>query len=132
MSSAYLSNHWNDVTLLKLDPGSENEGPYCVVQDAIDSNDPQQVRRIWILRRDGKWIDWVLQMALKPEEHVPAWFHSIAEVMECLGSLPVRPLVLRKTLTDEEKAQSLAKIEGVSIESIRVKVREWRDAQRDV
>ena len=123
---AYLSNHWNDVNLIKLDPSPGSDGPFMVTQEAIDSNDSTQTVRFWILRSDGKWIDAVTQFSLQPADRIRTWFDNVREVMELLGDLPQHPEVFFRTLTNEEKAAALADISQINIETVRAAVRKWK------
>lgn len=122
-----LSNNWNDVTILKLDTSPGSDGPYFVVQEAIDSNDPSQTARTWLLRTDGFWIDLITQFSLPAKERGPVWFSVIQDVMALLGSLPAHPAVYQKELSNKEKAAALAEVEGLSTENIRAKVQKWKE-----
>jgi len=122
-----LSNNWNNVTIVKLDTSPGSNGPFFVAQNAIDSNDPTQTERNWLLRTDGFWIDLVTQFALPAKERGPVWFFTIQEVMALLGSLPAHPAVFHKELSNQDKAAALAEVEGLSTESIRAKVQQWKE-----
>jgi hypothetical protein len=124
----YLSNHWSDVNLIKLDPSPGSEGPFLITQEATDPNDATQTVRLWILRTDGKWIDAVMQFSLKPEERVRIWFENIRDVMDLLGNLPQHPEIFFRELTNEEKAAALADISQLNLETIKEHVRTWKNA----
>ncbi len=126
----YLSNHWNDVTLMKLDPDHGDSGPFVVIQDAIDPNDPGNGKRIWMLRADGKWIDQVVHHAQPREKRERVWFESVAEVMALMAKLPAHPVVESMPLTAEETATSYEDIAQLNLEVIREHVKEWKDAHR--
>lgn len=124
--SHYLTNHWNDVTLLKLDPSPGSDGPFLVTQEAIDSDDSAQKVRSFTLRKDGKWVDLLVHYSLPQDERSQIIFSSVREVMTLLGTLPSHPEVLRRELTHEEKASALAEIEQLNIEGIRERVQSWK------
>ena len=103
-----------------------------VVQDAVDSNDSSQKTRMWMLREDGKWIDIVLQFAIKEPDRLPVWFDNVAAVMTLLGSLPSKPLVFAKEISAEEREQALKGIEQLNIEEIRRRVKRWKEAKANL
>ncbi len=127
--SHYLTNHWNDVTLLKLDPSPGSDGPFIVAQDAVDSQDSSQRVRSFVLRQDGQWIDLLVHYSLPQEDRSQIIFRSVREVMELLGALPQHPQVLRRELTHEEKAKALAELESLNIAGIHERVRTWKAEQ---
>jgi hypothetical protein len=124
--SHYLTNHWNDVTLLKLDPSPGSDGPFLVSQLGIDSDDSSQKERSFILRRDGHWIELLVHYSFPREERDAAIFRNVREVMELLGTLPQHPQVFRRDLTHEEKARALAELEAVNVAGIHEHVRAWK------
>ena len=128
--ASYLSNHWHDLTVMKLDTTHEGEGPFVLYQDAIDANDARQLSKFWMLRADGKWIDQVTQYSLEPAERIPVWFSSIREVMELLATLPEHPVIFTKKLTPEQKAISIQEITNSNLETIREHVRTWKVAHQ--
>jgi hypothetical protein len=130
--SNYLTNHWNDVTLLKLDPSPGSDGPFIVTQDAIDSNDSSQKVRSFTLRKDGQWVDMLVHYALPETERAQIIFGSVREVMELLGGLPAHPEVLRRELSHEEVAQALAEMEQLNIAAIHDKVRTWKKERENL
>ena len=127
--NTYLSNHWHDVTLLKLDPSPGSEGPFIVVQDAMDSDDPTQTRRVWLLRNDGFWVDLAVQLGLPEDNRAHTWFENIHEVMAAIGALPPHPQVFYHELTGEERIRSIDGIEHLNLERIHERVIEWKEAR---
>jgi hypothetical protein len=126
-----LSNNWNDVHLLKLDPTPGSEGPFAVVQEAVDANDPSQKVRFWMLRRDGQWVDLAVQSILPAEQRRLTWFDNIREVMALLGSLPTHPAILHHPMTDQERAAALGTLKEFNLETIRELVRRWKEAHEN-
>lgn len=126
----YLSNHWNDVTLMKLDPDHGKDGPFVVTQDAVNPDDPGSGKRIWMLCADGKWIDQIVLHSIPPEKRARVWFDSIAEVTELLGKLPSHPLIESRQLTAEETANSYEDIAQINMEVIREHVKAWKEKNR--
>jgi hypothetical protein len=130
--SASLSNNWNDVHLLKLDPSPGSEGPFAVAQEAVDSNDPSQTVRFWLLRSDGQWVDLVVQSVLPMEQRRLVWFENVREVMSLLGSLSTHPAVLEHMLTEKERAEAIESLEHMNLETIRQLVQQWKEAHENL
>jgi hypothetical protein len=89
-----ITNHYRDSHVLNLGSGDER-GPYLVTQTGVSPNDPLPKERMFVLRPDGRWVDFNAYACQgRPEAMDEIVFSSINEVMETFGKLFGRPQVL--------------------------------------
>ena len=89
-----ISNNYRDVHVLNLGSGGER-GPYLVTQTGVAPNDSLAKERMFVLRPDGRWVDFNAYACQgKPEAMDEIVFSTTAEVMETFAKLLGRPRVL--------------------------------------
>jgi hypothetical protein len=89
-----LTNNYRDAHILNLGSGDER-GPYLVTQTGVSPNDSLPKERMFILRPDGRWVDFNAYACQgKPEAMDEIVFSTTTEVMETFGKLFGRPQVL--------------------------------------
>src|SRR6266513_5296805 len=89
-----ISNNYRDVHVLNLVSGGER-GPYLVTQTGVAPNDSLAKERMFVLRPDGRWVDFNAYACQgKPEAIDEVVFSTTAEVMETFAKLLGRPQVL--------------------------------------
>jgi hypothetical protein len=89
-----ITNNYRDTHVLNLGSGGER-GPYLVTQTGVSPNDPLPKERMFVLRPDGRWVDFNAYACQdKPEAMDEIVFSTTAEVMEIFGKLLGRPQVL--------------------------------------
>ena len=80
--------------MLNLGSGGER-GPYLVTQTGVSPNDSLAKERMFVLRPDGRWVDFNAYACQgKPEALDEVVFSTTAEVMETFTKLFGRPQVL--------------------------------------
>src|ERR1700740_788929 len=89
-----ITNNYRDSHILNLGSGSER-GPYLVTQTGVSASDPLPKERMFVLRPDGRWVDFNAYACQgKPESMDEIVFSTTAEVMATFGKLFGRPQVL--------------------------------------
>jgi hypothetical protein len=89
-----ITNNYRDAHILNLGSGGER-GPYLVTQTGVSPNDPLPKERMFVLRPDGRWVDFNAYACQgKPEAMDEIVFFTTAEVMTTFGKLFGRPQVL--------------------------------------
>jgi hypothetical protein len=89
-----ISNHYRDSHVLNLGSGGER-GPYLVTQTGVAPTDPLPKERMFVLRPDGRWVDFNAYACQgNPEAMDEIVFSTINEVMATFGKLLGRPQVL--------------------------------------
>ena len=89
-----ISNNYRDAHILNLGSGVER-GPYLVTQTGVSPKDPLPKERMYVLRPDGRWVDFNAYACQgKPEAMDEIVFSTTAEVMTTFGKLFGRPQVL--------------------------------------
>ena len=99
-----ITNHFQDVRLVSLaswpaaaeiSPRDRN-GPYVVLQEGYDPNDMKVVADEFVLGRSGKWLSiglfYKMPVAERRAEFI---FGTAAEVMEMMGKLPAKAVIIR-------------------------------------
>ena len=107
MSNANLrniTNSFQDVRLASLASWKQaNEftprdrsGPYVVLQDGYDPEDPKVIPDEFVLGRSGKWISLGLFYRMPvPERRAEFVFGMMAEVMQMMSNLPSKVQIIR-------------------------------------
>ena len=89
-----ITNNYRDAHVLNLGSGGER-GPYLVTQTGVSPNDPLPKERMFVLRPDGRWVDFNAYACQdKAEAMDDIVFSTTAEVMEIFGKLLGQPQVL--------------------------------------
>ncbi len=80
--------------MLNLGSGSER-GPYLVTQTGVAPNDSMAKERMFVLRPDGRWVDFNAYACQgKPEAMDEIVFSTTTDVMETFAKLFGQPQVL--------------------------------------
>jgi hypothetical protein len=89
-----ITNNYRDAHILNLGSSTER-GPYLVTQTGVAPSDPLPKERMFVLRPDGRWVDFNAYACQgKPEAMDEIVFSTTAEVMETFAKLFGRPQVL--------------------------------------
>jgi len=88
-----ITNNYRDTHVLNLGSGGDR-GPYLVTQTGVAPTDPLAKERMFVLRPDGRWVDFNAYACQgKPEAIDEIVFSNTTEVMETFGKLMGRPQV---------------------------------------
>ena len=88
-----ITNNYRDAHILNLGSGSDR-GPYLVTQTGVSPTDPLPKERMFVLRPDGRWVDFNAYASQgKPEAIDEIVFTSTTQIMETFGKLFGRPHV---------------------------------------
>ena len=89
-----ITNNYRDAHILNLGSSGER-GPYLVTQTGVSPSDLLPKERMFVLRPDGRWVDFNAYACQgKPEAMDEIVFSTTAEVMTTFGKLFGRPQVL--------------------------------------
>jgi hypothetical protein len=104
MNLRNITNNFQDVRLASLaswrQAGEFNPrdrgGPYVVLQEGYDPQDPKVIPDEFVLGRSGKWLSIGLFYKMSvPERRAEFIFGTAAEVMQMMGNLPPNVEVIR-------------------------------------
>ena len=99
-----ITNSFQDVRLASLATWKQaNEftprdrgGPYVVLQEGYDPEDPKVIPDEFVLGRSGKWISLGLFYRMPvPERRAEFVFGTMAEVMQMMSNLPSKVQIIR-------------------------------------
>jgi hypothetical protein len=99
-----ITNSFQDVRLASLASWRQaNEftprdrgGPYVVLQEGYDPEDPKVTPDEFVLGRSGKWLSLGLFYKMSmPERRAEFVFGTAAEVMQVMSNLPAKVQVIR-------------------------------------
>lgn len=102
-----LTNNYRDCTLIKVEPQNPG-GPYVVVQEAFDPEDPQMRSALFLLQHDGTWIEEIARTELPDEERFEVVFETLDEVMKAFEAMPDKVTIERLPVTAEAIENYLA------------------------
>jgi hypothetical protein len=89
-----ITNNYRDAHILNLGSSGER-GPYLVTQTGVSPTDPLPKERMFVLRPDGRWVDFNAYASQnKPEVIDEIVFSTTTQIMETFGKLFGRPQIL--------------------------------------
>jgi hypothetical protein len=89
-----ITNNYRDAHILNLGSGGQS-GPYLITQTGASPSDPMAKERMFVLRPDGRWVDFNAYACQgKPEVIDEIVFSTTTEVMEAFARLLGQPRVL--------------------------------------
>jgi hypothetical protein len=106
-----LTNIYQDCKLITLEPGTPG-GPFVVTQLGFDPQDPRMTERLFLLQRDGTWIDQIAHPTLPPAERFHVVFDTLPEVMATLGKLTGTPEILRLPVSEAQLREHVAALQA--------------------
>src|SRR5947208_6962097 len=96
-----ISNNYRDVHVLNLGSGGAR-GPYLVTQTGVSPSDSLAKERMFVLRPDGRWVDFNAYACQgKPEAIDEIVFSTTTQIMETFGKLFSQPQVLDLPVDEE-------------------------------
>jgi hypothetical protein len=108
-----ITNSFQDVRLASLSSWRQaNEitprdrgGPYIVMQEGYDPEDPKVTPDEFVLGRSGKWLSVGLFYKMPvPERRAEFVFGTAAEVMQMMSNLPPKVQILRSGAAAQSEA----------------------------
>ena len=89
-----ITNNYRDAHILNLGSG-DRRGPYLVTQTGASPTDRFGKERMFVLRPDGRWVDFNAYASQgKPEAMDEIVFSTTTQIMETFGKLFGRPQIL--------------------------------------
>src|SRR5690349_9502358 len=89
-----ITNSYRDAHILNVSSGGER-GPYLVTQTGASPTDPFGKQRMFVLRPDGRWVDFNAYASQnKPEVIDEIVFSTTTQIMETFGKLFGPPQVV--------------------------------------
>ena len=82
-----ITNNYRDAHILNLGSSGER-GPYLVTQTGVSPKDPLPKERMFVLRPDGRWVDFNAYACKgNPEAIDEIVFSTTTQIMETFGKL---------------------------------------------
>lgn len=108
-----LVNRYSDCRLFNLDPGDAPWGPFVIAQEGYDPLDEDQmIDTVFLLRRDGTWIDEISQTHLPEEQRFLVFFDSAEEAARMLESLSGDPVIERHPVSLGDLRERIAELKA--------------------
>lgn len=110
-----ITNSFQDVRLVSLAAWRQaaeisprdHGGPYVVLQEGYDPEDPKVTPDEFLLGRSGRWLSLSYFYQLPVEERRAEYVYGTAgEIMDVVGNLPSKPVVLRPEEASVEPLES--------------------------
>ena len=131
-----ITNDYRDAQILNLGSGGER-GPYLVTQTGVAPSDPMPKTRMFVLRPDGRWVDFNAYACQgKPEAIDEIVFSTTAQIMEAFGKLFGQPRVLDLPINEDglkawiERQEHADPVEAARAWAKEYKVRRRKDPGR--
>lgn len=107
-----LTNDYKSCQVFDLEPDVFREGPYIVLQTAEDPQSPSFERKLFILRKDGVWVEYVTHVVKPLEARGIICFDSLTQVVRLLESLPLEPQIERVKVSEEQLLEFSRQVEA--------------------
>ena len=102
MTLRTITNHQNDFTVWDLDP-SRARGPFVIVQEGCAPRDETAKVRLFVMRRDGVWVDVAYYLAGEGQKKLDQiLFLTTADVMSLLQGIGSKPKVADLSASQEQ------------------------------
>jgi hypothetical protein len=126
-----ITNNYRDCQILNLGTGADR-GPYLVTQTGVAPTDPLPKTRMFVLRPDGRWVDFNAYVCQgKPEVLDEIVFPSLPKVIEAFGRLMGRPQVADLPIDEAGlKAWIARQKEGDPLEAARAWASQYKARHR--
>ncbi len=86
----------------------DHGGPYVVLQDGYDPNDMKMIADEFVLGRSGQWLSLTHFFQLPvPERRAEFIFGTAGEVMQMMGDLPSKVVMMGRLEQEEAAAPEL-------------------------
>src|ERR1700751_3215936 len=96
-----ITNNYRDAHILTLGSGGQS-GPYLVTQTGVSPSDAFAKERMFVLRPDGRWVDFNAYASRgKPEAMDEIVFSTTTQIMETFGKLFGQPRVLDLPINED-------------------------------
>lgn len=127
-----ITNDYRDAQILDLGSGHE-KGPFLVTQMGVAPNDPVPKTKMFVVRPDGKWVDFNAYACKgKPEAMDELVFPNMPEVMKTFRKMTGRPEVLELPIDKQGLQVWLDRHAGGSnLQAAQAWAAEYRKRQRD-
>jgi hypothetical protein len=115
MNLRNITNSFQDVRLVSLASWRQaaeftprdRGGPYAVLQEGFDPEDPKVIAEEFVLGRAGRWLSLGLFYKMPvPERRAEFIFGTAAEVMQMMSNLPSKPVIVRPGGKEEAEADA--------------------------
>jgi hypothetical protein len=126
-----ITNNYRDAHVLNVGSGSER-GPYLVTQTGASPKDPFGKERMFVLRPDGRWVDFNAYACQgKPEVIDEIVFSTTTQIIETFGKLLGKPQVLELPVDEAGlKAWLERQIDGNPLEAARAWAAGYQERHR--
>lgn len=119
-----LANDYRLCHLYNIDAYDREDGPFIIAQEACDPADELMVTTVFLLRRDGIWIDEMAQALIPEERKFLVFYDSSKEAALALERL-VGPVVIeRHALSVANLRARVANLQGGGYISMRAALAE--------
>lgn len=127
-----LANDYRFCDLYHIDEQNHENGPFVIAQEAFDPEDELMMNTVFLLRRDGTWIDEMAQPLIPEERRYLVFYDSSAEAAMALERL-VGPVVIeRHALSVADLRARVTSLQGGGYISMRVALAERYRAAKSV
>jgi high affinity sulfate transporter 1 len=125
-----ITNDYKDAQILNL--GSEGEhGPYLVTQTGVAPSDPRLKTRMFVLRPDGRWVDFNAYACQgNPEAMDEIVFPSIPKIIETFGRLFGGPRVLDLPIDEAGLNAWVERHNNDPLQAVRAWVAQYKERRR--
>ena len=112
-----LTNDYKDCKLIKLD-ASDPRSPLVVMQEGYAPSDPNCRMRMFILQRDGFWIDEVARSTRPDSEAEDVVFETPSHAVQVFSGLFGKPLIRELPVSEADIQAYMTRVRGGSPEEL--------------
>ena len=126
-----LTNDYNRCHLVNLDPADGIGGPFAITQTAYYPEDARMTEAVFLLGRDGTWVDELALAKVPQDRQLSFFFASSGEAMKAMSALTGQPVIERYALTDLDLRERVAAWQAGGFQQrVRAIVERFREERR--
>jgi hypothetical protein len=126
-----LTNDYNRCRLVNLDPADGTAGPFAITQTAYDPDDARMAEAVFLLGREGVWVDELALAKVPHERQLDFFFSSSGDAMKAISTLSGKPVIERYELTEQDLRERVAMWSAGGFQQrVRAVVERYRDSQK--
>lgn len=124
-----LKNDFACFTIVNLDPDAPSRGPFIVAQNGSAPGDPKVESKIFLMAKDGSWVDWASLFGIHGAMADELLFDTVQEVVASIEALTSKVVVRHLDVSPQESLARLEMIEAGG--GLRVAIRHLLEHRKD-
>lgn len=107
-----LKNDFARFTIVNIDPDAPSRGPFIVTQNGTAPDDPKLESRIFVMAKDGSWLDMAALFGIPGEMVDALLFDTAQDVVASIEALTSKVVIRKLDINPQECLAHMAMLES--------------------